>query len=245
MVIVLLIGLKCNTATPIDDHAVGRYSMHPHTLDFFGSGTPDLRREPLSDGAWVLRGFAPARMAELLMAVDQIAAVAPFRHMETPGGLRMSVAMTNCGTLGWVSDRRGYRYEPCDPKNGKPWPSMPPAFSEVATTAAAAAGFAHFAPDACLINRYVPGARLTLHQDKDERDFDAPIVSVSLGLPAVFLWGGDGRRDRQRKVPLQHGDVVVWGGPGRLRHHGVAKLKEGYHPALGSRRINLTFRRAG
>jgi alkylated DNA repair protein (DNA oxidative demethylase) len=219
--------------------------MHPHTLDFFGSGTPDLRREPLSDGAWVLRGFAPARMAELLMAVDQIAAVAPFRHMETPGGLRMSVAMTNCGTLGWVSDRRGYRYEPCDPKNGKPWPSMPPAFSEVATTAAAAAGFAHFAPDACLINRYVPGARLTLHQDKDERDFDAPIVSVSLGLPAVFLWGGDGRRDRQRKVPLQHGDVVVWGGPGRLRHHGVAKLKEGYHPALGSRRINLTFRRAG
>jgi alkylated DNA repair protein (DNA oxidative demethylase) len=223
-------------------------SMHPHTPDLFSAATletPDLRHELLSDGAWLLHGFALAQMAELLVAVDHIATLAPFRHMETPGGLRMSVAMTNCGTLGWVSDRRGYRYESCDPKNGKPWPSMTPVLSEVATTAAAAAGFAHFAPDACLINRYVPGARLTLHQDKDERDFTAPIVSVSLGLPATFLWGGDTRSDRPRKVPLQHGDVVVWGGPARLRHHGIAQIKEGCHPLLGPLRLNLTFRRAG
>ena len=227
-------------------------SMHPYTPDLFTPDlvgaesfeTPDLRREPLSDGAWLLHGFALVRMEEILATVERVAQAAPFRHMETPGGFRMSVAMTNCGDWGWVSDHRGYRYESCDPASGTPWPSMPPAFSEFAEAAAAVAGFAHFAPDACLINRYVPGARLTLHQDRDERNFDAPIVSVSLGLPAVFLWGGDARRDRQQRLPLLHGDVVVWGGPARMRHHGVAQLKEGCHPLLGSRRINLTFRRA-
>jgi alkylated DNA repair protein (DNA oxidative demethylase) len=222
-------------------------SMRPYTPDLFSTenlGTPDLRHESLSDGAWLLHGFALARLTELLAAVDLTTAIAPFRHMETPGGFRMSVAMTNCGAFGWLSDRRGYRYDSRDPATGAPWPSMPQVFSEFAAAAAAAAGFANFAPDACLINRYVPGARLTLHQDRDERDFDAPIVSVSLGLPAVFLWGGDARSERQRRVPLRHGDVVVWGGPARLRHHGVAQLKEGCHPLLGSQRINLTFRRA-
>jgi alkylated DNA repair protein (DNA oxidative demethylase) len=221
--------------------------MHPHTPDLFSAGpleTPDLRHEPLSNGAWLLHGFALARLDELLATVEGVTKAAPFRHMETPGGLRMSVAMTNCGEWGWVSDRRGYRYEAHDPATEHPWPSMPPVFAEFARAAAGAVGFADFTPDACLINRYVPGARLTLHQDKDERDFTAPIVSVSLGLPAVFLWGGDARSDRQKKVPLQHGDVVVWGGPARLRHHGVAQLKEGWHPQLGSQRINLTFRRA-
>jgi alkylated DNA repair protein (DNA oxidative demethylase) len=156
----------------------------------------------------------------------------------------MSVAMTNCGDFGWVSDRRGYRYDACDPVTGLPWPPMPPVFLELARSAAQAGGFRDFAPDACLLNRYVPGARLTLHQDKDERDFTAPIVSVSLGLPAIFLFGGDSRADRRNRVPLQHGDVVVWGGPARRHHHGVLALRDGCHEDLGSQRLNLTLRRA-
>ena len=211
----------------------------------FAAAPPDLRHEQLTEGAWLLHGFALPRAHALLAAVDDIAAAAPFRQMETPGGLRMSVAMTNCGALGWVSDRRGYRYAQHDPVDARPWPRLPAVFADLATAAADAAGFACFAPDACLINRYVPGARLTLHQDRNERDFDSPIVSVSLGLPAVFLFGGARRGDRQRRLPLQHGDVVVWGGAARLRHHGVAPLKAGHHALLGAQRINLTCRRAG
>lgn len=218
--------------------------MHGHTPDLFAAAPADMRHELLADGAWLLRGFALGRQPELLTELQSVAAAAPFRHMETPGGFRMSVGMTNCGELGWVSDRHGYRYDSRDPSDGKPWPQMPTAFAGLATAAAAAAGFAGFSPDACLVNRYLPGSRLTLHQDKNERDAGAPIVSVSLGLPAVFLFGGDARTDRQRKVPLQHGDVVVWGGAARFRYHGVAQLKEGHHPDLGSQRINLTFRRA-
>jgi alkylated DNA repair protein (DNA oxidative demethylase) len=156
----------------------------------------------------------------------------------------MSVAMTNCGSLGWVSDRRGYRYDARDPLSGRPWPPMPAVFLELARDAALTAGFVGFVPDACLVNRYTPGARLTLHQDKDEGDLSAPIVSVSLGLPATFLFGGNARTDKHRRVPLQHGDVVVWGGPARLHHHGVLAVKDGYHESLGSQRLNLTFRRA-
>ena len=206
----------------------------------------DMRpaQEQLANGAWLLRGFALANVPSLLAEIATIAAAAPFRHLETPGGFRMSVAMTNCGALGWVSDRRGYRYTTHDPLGGQHWPSMPAVFSVLAHSAAQAAGFECFEPDACLINRYVPGARLTLHQDKDEAELSAPIVSVSLGLPAVFLFGGNARKDRQRRVPVQHGDVVVWGGPARLYHHGVLPLKEGEHPELGQQRINLTFRRA-
>jgi alkylated DNA repair protein (DNA oxidative demethylase) len=172
-------------------------------------------------------------------------AQAPFRHLVTPGGFRMSVAMTNAGPLGWVSDRRGYRYDPIDPDSGKPWPSMPSAFLQLAATAAAHAGFVGFVPDACLVNRYEAGARLSLHQDRDERDLGQPIVSVSLGIPAVFLFGGLQRSDRAQRVPLAHGDVVVWGGPARLRYHGVLALKPNHHESLGDCRINLTFRRAG
>jgi alkylated DNA repair protein (DNA oxidative demethylase) len=157
----------------------------------------------------------------------------------------MSVAMTNCGPLGWVSDRRGYRYDAVDPDTGRPWPAMPAAFRALAARAAEAGGFARFEPDACLVNRYAPGTRLTLHQDRDERDFGAPIVSVSLGLPAVFLFGGDTRGGRPLRIPLRHGDVVVWGGPARLRFHGVAPVEDGVHERLGACRINLTFRRAG
>ena len=192
--------------------------------------------------AVLLPAFAPD---EILEAVEAIAAAAPFRHMVTPGGFRMSVAMTNCGPLGWVSDRKGYRYSPVDPETGRPWPAMPEAFLRLASEAAAAANFPAFVPDACLINRYVPGAKMSLHQDKDEEDFSQPIVSVSLGLPAVFLFGGPSRKDAVQRIALEHGDVVVWGGPARLFYHGVMPLKEGIHSSLGACRINLTFRRAG
>jgi alkylated DNA repair protein (DNA oxidative demethylase) len=192
----------------------------------------------------VLRGFALRFERALADGVRTVATAAPFRHMQTPGGYSMSVAMTNCGAFGWVSDPSGYRYSPTDPETCAPWPAMPAAFVDLARGAADALGFEGFVPDACLLNRYVPGARLTLHQDKDERDFRAPIVSVSLGVPAVFLFGGLKRKDRPLRVPLEHGDVVVWGGGARLRYHGVAKLEESCHAFAGDVRINLTLRRA-
>jgi DNA oxidative demethylase len=206
----------------------------------------DVESEPesLGPGAAVLRRFALPRASSLLQALQKVVTAAPFRHMVTPGGLRMSVAMTNCGTVGWVTDRSGYRYDSLDPISGDHWPSMPPCFAELATEAAAQAGFNGFVSDACLINRYEPGARLSLHQDRNERDFDAPIVSVSLGIPAVFLFGGLNRSDRPRRIPLTHGDVVIWGGSARLRYHGVMPLKQDYYPDLGRHRINLTFRKA-
>jgi len=202
-------------------------------------------RESLGTQAFVLRRFALPFVDELLPAIDRLAQEAPFRHMVTPGGFTMSVALTNCGALGWTTDRRGYRYTTIDPDGGRPWPPMPAIFGRLASEAAAAAGFAGFEPDACLVNRYVPGARLSLHQDKNEHDYDAPIVSVSLGMPAVFLFGGHERTDKTVKIPLEHGDVVVWGGEDRLRFHGVMPLKDRPHPLLGSQRINFTFRKAG
>ncbi len=203
--------------------------------------TADTVLEP---GATVLSGFARAHEIELLAGIDAVSAAAPFRHMLTPGGFRMSVAMTNCGSLGWVTDRAGYRYASTDPDSGAPWPALPDVFRTLAHAAAAAAGFAGFEPDACLVNRYEVGARMTLHQDKNEADRTAPIVSVSLGLPATFLFGGAVRSDKAKRVPLVHGDVVVWGGPARLRFHGVLALAAGQHPLLGVHRINLTFRKA-
>jgi alkylated DNA repair protein (DNA oxidative demethylase) len=210
------------------------------TLELFARA----QREELAEGACVLRGLARADDAELESALATVTTDAPFRHMVTPGGFRMSVAMTNCGRYGWVSDDKGYQYAPLDPSSGRPWPAMPPAFAALAARAAALAGFAAFAPDACLVNRYEPGARLTLHQDKDERDFGQPIVSVSLGVPATFLFGGVKRKDRVTRVLLEHGDVVVWGGPSRLRYHGVAPLDSAQHPFADRARINLTLRRA-
>jgi DNA oxidative demethylase len=200
--------------------------------------------ESLADGAVVLRQFATDASAPLMEAIEQVIHAAPLRHMVTPGGRRMSVAMTNCGEVGWVSDQHGYRYSPIDPSSGRPWERMPGSFRALAESAAAEAGFAGFNPDACLINRYQPDARLTMHQDKDERDFTQPIVSVSLGLPVVFLFGGLDRRDRPRRIRLESGDVVVWGGPARLAFHGVAPLAAGTHPLTGDCRINLTFRKA-
>ncbi|WP_439535685.1 DNA oxidative demethylase AlkB [Methyloversatilis sp.] len=198
----------------------------------------------LVPGAALLRGFALDDAAALLAAIDAVATLAPLRHMVTPGGYTMSVATTSCGELGWTSDAQGYRYAARDPHSGLPWPAMPALFGMLARDAAAQGGFPGFEPDACLINRYAPGARLTLHQDRNERDFGAPIVSVSLGLPATFLLGGIQRTDPTLKLHLVHGDVVVWGGPARLRFHGVLPLARGTHPATGVCRINLTFRKA-
>lgn len=209
----------------------------------FDSDSLPLSREPLEEGAVLLRGFATAVAPLLVEEVTRIAQAAEFRHLVTPGGYTMSVAMTNCGRVGWVSDRTGYRYDPVDPGTGAPWPAMPKVFVDVAVRAAAEAGFANYDPDACLINRYVAGAKLSLHQDRDEKDAWAPIVSVSLGLPAVFLWGGKRRSDRVRRLRLESGDIVVWGGPARFIYHGVAPLADGQHPLTGAARINLTFRK--
>jgi len=220
-------------------------SATPLTADLFESA-PDIRpsREAMAEGAVLLRGFARPLEAKLIADIGAIAMQAPFRHMVTPGGYPMSVAMTNCGAAGWVTDRSGYRYDADDPEGKKPWPAMPRSFCQLAGQAAAEAGFSGFAPDACLINRYAPGAKMSLHQDKDETDFGAPIVSVSLGLSAVFLFGGLQRSDKPRRYRLEHGDIVVWGGPSRLFFHGIAPLADGEHAQLGRQRINLTFRKA-
>jgi alkylated DNA repair protein (DNA oxidative demethylase) len=201
-------------------------------------------REIMADSAVLLRGFAQPFETDLIAALRAIVEQAPFRHMVTPGGHQMSVAMTNCGDRGWVTDRSGYRYDANDPEAGTPWPEMPASFRRLAEQAGAEAGFSAFSPDACLINRYEPGARMSLHQDKDEQDFGAPIVSVSLGLPAIFLFGGLKRSDKPRRYRLEHGDIAVWGGPARLAFHGVAPLADGEHAAMGRERINLTFRKA-
>ena len=214
------------------------------TADLFDAVPDAPSQEPMGEGAVLLRGFARDNVSELIEDLLAVTAQAPFRHMVTPGGHTMSVAMTSCGAVGWVTDLDGYRYSPVDPKTNQPWPSMPPTFRQLAERAAATAGFAGFAPDACLINRYISGAKMSLHQDKDETDFGAPIVSVSLGLPATFLFGGLKRSDTPRRFRLSHGDVVVWGGPSRLAYHGIAPLMKGSHVVMGAQRINLTFRKA-
>jgi DNA oxidative demethylase len=201
-------------------------------------------RQDLGPGAVLLRRFALPDEDLLLTALRRVIEQAPFRHMVTPGGFPMSVAMTNCGSLGWISDETGYRYDNIDPDSGRTWPSIPDSILKLATGAAEEAGFQQFKPDACLINRYETGARLSLHQDKNERDFGQPIVSVSLGMPGTFLFGGTTRSGKTMRVPVVHGDVVVWGGPARLRYHGVMPLKGGFHPQVGAYRVNLTFRKA-
>ncbi|AJC15733.1 DNA oxidative demethylase AlkB [Pandoraea sputorum] len=217
------------------------------TFDLFGNDADDdttnaRHADELGPGAFVLRGFARSRLATLQTDIDAVIAQAPLRHWLTPGGKRMSVAMTNCGDVGWISDKMGYRYGTHDPLSKQPWPAMPASFVSLASDASEAAGYRNFSPDACLINRYTLDARLTLHQDRDERELGAPIVSVSLGLPAVFLWGGLQRGDRTRRVRLEPGDVVVWGGPSRLVYHGIASV-EGSFDAQAVR-YNLTFRQA-
>ena len=221
--------------------------MSPITLDLFGDAEPEQqpKREQIGEQSYVLRGFALPWLDRLLPALEAVLAAAPFRQMVTPGGFTMSVALSSCGTWGWTTDRSGYKYTRNDPQTGLPWPEMPEVFFELAQAAAREAGFMDFVPDSCLINRYIPGARMSLHQDKDEGSYAAPIVSVSLGLSATFLFGGFERSTKSQRVPLLHGDIVVWGGVDRLRYHGVLPIKEGYHPQLGEQRINFTFRTAG
>ncbi len=221
--------------------------MNPLTFDLFANAEPEQqpRREQIGEQSYVLRGFALPWLERLLPALESVLVVAPFRQMVTPGGFTMSVALSSCGQFGWTTDRNGYRYTRDDPQTGRPWPMMPEVFVHLAQAAAMAAGFADFAPDSCLINRYVPGAKMSLHQDKDEHSYAAPIVSVSLGLPAMFLFGGFARGDKSQRIPLLHGDIVVWGGVDRLRYHGVLPIKDGHHPRLGEQRINFTFRTAG
>ena len=204
----------------------------------------EASKEMLCPGAVMLRRFAQKYETELFAGLREVTAKAPFRHMVTPGGFRMSVAMTNCGAFGWITDETGYRYDRVDPETNATWPEMPDCFLKLASSAATEVGFDEFLPDACLINRYEPGSKLSLHQDKNERDFEQPIVSVSLGVSATFLFGGSRRNDETERIPVAHGDVIVWGGPARLRYHGVMALKEGFHPLAGGRRFNLTFRKA-
>jgi len=214
-------------------------------LDLFGHIEPAVTNATALDGVRLLKALALPQEAALLADVERVLAAAPLRHMVTPGGFAMSVAMSNCGELGWVTERHGYRYDGWDPLTQQAWPLMPASFAVLSQQAATLAGYPDFVADACLINRYQVGARMGLHQDKNERDFSQPIVSVSLGLTATFQFGGFKRSDKALSFPLYHGDVVVWGGAARLRYHGVLPLKAGMHPALGESRINLTFRKAG
>lgn len=221
--------------------------MHPSNFDLFADHETEQqpRAEQIGEQSWLLRGFALPLIEQLLPALESILLAAPLRHMMTPGGFSMSVGTSSCGALGWITDRTGYRYSSVDPLSGLPWPALPPVFAELAHSAAARAGFPGFDADSCLINRYVPGAKMSLHQDKDEKAYAAPIVSLSLGLPAMFLFGGFNRSDKSQRIALLHGDMVIWGGVDRLRFHGVLPIKQGRHPRLGEQRINLTFRVAG
>lgn len=222
-----------------------RESTTPITLDLFADAPPPAASiEQIGPRSSVLRSFATPYLERLLPALEGVLDKAPFRHMMTPGGFTMSAALSSCGNFGWMTDQQGYRYTATDPQTAKPWPAIPDVFMELARAAALACGFPGFRPDACLINRYVPGAKMSLHQDKDEKDYQWPVVSVSLGLPAVFLFGGFLRQDKAQRIALMHGDVVVWGGEDRLRFHGVLPIKAGHHPLLGEQRINFTFRHA-
>ncbi|WP_438298750.1 DNA oxidative demethylase AlkB [Pseudomonas sp. NMS19W] len=218
--------------------------MHSN-FDLFADTEQPHRSEQIGEQSWVLRGFALSRIEQLLPALKSVIGRAPLRHMMTPGGFSMSVATSSCGTLGWITDRSGYRYSSEDPISHQPWPQMPEVFRELSQAAAKQVGFSDFIPDSCLINRYVPGAKMSLHQDKDEHSYAAPIVSLSLGLPAMFLFGGFARSDKSQRISLLHGDMVIWGGVDRLRYHGILPIKHGRHPQLGEQRFNLTFRTAG
>jgi alkylated DNA repair protein (DNA oxidative demethylase) len=222
-----------------------RESLTPMTLDLFAQEPEQgASTEQIGACSWVLRSFATPEIDRLMTALESILTRAPFRHMKTPGGFTMSAALSSCGSYGWMTDRSGYSYSATDPQTGLPWPAIPPVFMALAQRAALACGFPGFVPDACLINRYIPGAKMSLHQDKDEKHYEWPVVSVSLGLPAIFLFGGHQRSDKTQRISLLHGDVVVWGGEDRLRFHGVLPIKPGSHSLLGEQRINFTFRRA-
>lgn len=210
------------------------------------SSTPNSTStlKPIANESFILPGFANTNTNTLLAAINSVIELAPLRQMRTPGGFEMAARITNCGYFGWVTDKQGYRYQTTDPETGLPWPAMPELIYQLAVDAASACGFDHFTPDVCLINCYQPGAGMGLHQDKDEKDFSAPIVSISLGVPAIFLFGGNKRQDKPCAHLLKNGDIVVWGGQDRLRFHGVQPIKLAHHPMTGQKRFNLTIRQA-
>lgn len=197
---------------------------------------------PIAEGAVLLRGWAAVNDAQWLAAVRQVLAQQPFQAAYTASGLPMSVRTSNCGSWGWAASRSGYGYTRSDPDSGRPWPEMPIFLKLQAQALASAAGYLAFDPDVCLINSYELGAKMGLHHDADEKDKAAPIVSVSLGLPCTFVWGGLQRSDPVRSFALEHGDVLVWGGASRMVFHGVRPLRAGQHHLLGAQRWNLTFR---
>jgi DNA oxidative demethylase len=199
----------------------------------------------LAPGAVLMRAFGRADDVDILQAVESVIAQAPLRHLQTPGGYTMSIQTTRCGSMGWVSEPGGYRYAPSNPSTRAPWPAMPQCLLDFAVRAATEAGYPDFVPDSCMINQYLPGNKLGLHQDRDERDLRAPVVSLSLGLPAIFLFGGLQRTGKTQRYRLAHGDVVVWGGPSRLAFHGVLPVADGDHALVGRRRVNVTFRKVG
>lgn len=214
---------------------------HAWQMDLLPPDTPPLREE-LEAGAVLLRQFATPQAATLLQTLHRLTRQAPFRHMRTPGGGTMSAAMASCGALGWVSSTQGYTYTPVDPASQQPWPAMPASFVSLAQDAAKAAGYAGFTPNACLLNRYQNDSHMGLHQDRDEGDTTHPIVSLSLGRTGLFMWGGQNRRDKIRTIALEHGDVLVWGGPARLHYHGIKGLGPNPHPLTEQTRYNITFR---
>lgn len=221
-----------------------QHKQDSQTIDLFAEMKEiNPKRVELGEEAMILRGYASDIAVDLFNDINAIISESPLRKMQTPNGYTMSVQTTSCGSFGWVSDAKGYRYERNDPLTRQPWPAMPSSFIKLANQAASEAGFNNFVPDCCLINHYQAGTKLSLHKDKDERDFTAPIVSVSLGLPAIFLFGGLNRSDPTQRYKLEHGDIAVWGGKSRLVYHGIQPLIDGNHPLTGHSRINITFRK--
>ncbi len=211
-----------------------------HGFDF----NEQASTEVIDNDAIILKGFVRAKANQLVKDAELISQQSPFRTMTTPGGGKMSVAITNCGHCGWLSDEHGYRYQQIDPVTHRSWPEMPQSFLKICAAATKAASFAEFMPDACLLNKYQADAKMGLHNDNDEHDLTAPIVSVSLGLDAVFLFGGKTRQSPTRKYLLSHGDVVVFGGQSRLNFHGISLIKPTYiSDDLTDHRLNLTFRK--
>lgn len=198
----------------------------------------------LAEGAMVLRRFATPVVVALMEGVEAVVAQSPLRRLIVPNGRPMRIEMTNCGLVGWVNIDGRYRYSRVDPLTGRSWPGMPATFRRIAGAAASAAGYPDFQPAVCIINRYAVGADLQMHQDRDDTQDRQPVVSVSLGLPAIFHFGGQGRGEKPLTIPLDDGDVVVWGGASRMHRHGVAPVAPGVHPRTGAYRYNLTFRTA-
>lgn len=208
---------------------------------------PETLRDPdLAEGLFLHRGaITPDDQTILVRDIAQVADFAPFRHPRTPGGHPTSAAMTNAGQAGWWSDRQGYRYLIHQPDSDRPWPSMPASFHAAVEVGTRGTPWPDFSPDACLINFYGAAAKMGLHQDKDERDFTQPIVTVSLGDAADFLVGGFARTDKTAVVRLHSGDVLVMGGPSRMRFHGVRRIHTGTSPLSALHgRYSLTFRKA-